>query len=79
MRRLILICLMILPAGMCRPRVEYRTLETAIPESLIAEVPRPDRPLVTYKDAVLRDAERGAVIDRMNDDRAAVRSILEKE
>lgn len=67
---------MILPAGMCQPRVEYRTLETPIPESLIAEVPRPDRPLVTYKDAVLRDAERGAVIDRMNDDRAVIRKLL---
>lgn len=67
---------MILPAGMCQPRVEYRTMETPIPASLIADVPRPDRPLVTYKDALLRDAERGAVIDRMNDDRGAVRRIL---
>ena len=64
---------------MCLPRVEYRTIETSIPASLIVEVPRPDGPMVTYKDAVLRDAERGTVIDQMNDDRAAIRKILGEE
>lgn len=74
MRPLILICCVIL-AG-CDPRIEYRTVPLVVPDSLTAPVAKPDRPLVTYKDAVVRDAERGAVIDKLLEDRAEVRRIV---
>jgi len=47
-----------------------------VPDSLTAPVAKPSRQLVTYKDAVVRDAERGAVIDKLLEDRAEVRRIV---
>ena len=59
-----------------QPRVEYRTVPLVVPDSLTAPVAKPSRQLVTYKDAVVRDAERGAVIDKLLEDRAEVRRIV---
>lgn len=78
MRLLILTCCVTLAGCLPRP-VEYRTVPLTVPDSLTAPVAKPERPLVTYKDAVVRDAERGLVIDKMNEDRAAVRKIVSQQ
>lgn len=51
-------------------------MRLVVPDSLTVPVAKPERPLVTYKDAVVRDAERGAVIDKLQQDRAEVRRIV---
>ena len=59
-----------------QPRVEYRDGKLSVPASLLVPVAKPERPLVTYKDAVVRDAERGLVIDKLLEDRAEVKRIV---
>lgn len=59
-----------------RPPVEYRTVPLVVPDALTAPVNKPTRPLITYKDAVVRDAERGQTIDKLLEDRAEVRRIV---
>jgi hypothetical protein len=60
----------------CEPRIEYRTIPLIVPDGLIAPVKKPNRALITYKDAVIRDSERGAIIDKLLEDRAEVRKIV---
>jgi len=48
----------------------------SVPDPLTAPVEKPSRPLATYKDAVVRDAERGETIDKLLEDRAEVRRII---
>ena len=77
MRPLILIfCVTLAGCDWLQPKIEYRTVPLTVPDSLTAPVEKPDRPLVTYKDAVVRDAERGELIDKLREDRAEVRRII---
>lgn len=76
MRPLILIFSMTL-ASCGEQAVKYVQVYPKVPTQYTEPVAKPERPLLTYKDAVVRDAERGAVIDRLLEDRAAVAKILD--
>ncbi len=76
MRPLTLLCLMTL-VSCGDPAVKFVQAYPTVPTQYTEPVAKPERPLVTYKDAIVRDAERGAVIDRLLEDRAAVAKILD--
>lgn len=65
MKRLMAVCLILLTG--CDGPESFVNIPVAIPEELITPLEKPNRPLVTYKDAILRDLERGAVIDEANE------------
>lgn len=77
MRSLILLyCVTLAGCDLLNGQTEYRIVPLAVPDALTAPLVKPARPLVTYKDAVLRDAERGETIEHLLEDRAAVRAII---
>lgn len=61
MRLLILIFCAMLAA------CEATTVDVVVPDALLQPVPIPSRVLRTYRDAVVRDAERGAALIEANE------------
>ncbi|MBW4710749.1 hypothetical protein KX928_23410 [Roseobacter sp. YSTF-M11] len=76
MRKLILPCCLILAGGSCDPEIQYVPVEKKVPAILLEPVSKPSRPLVIYKDAILRDHERGIAIDQANRKIQAIAKII---
>lgn len=70
MRLLIPLCCVLLAA------CEAPHAPMSIPGTLLQPVPVPDRPLRTYKDAVVRDAERGAALIEANKKLESIAQIM---
>lgn len=73
MRLLIPLCCVLL-AGCTPPNVT-----PVVPGVLLQPVPVPSRPLNTYRDAVIRDAERGAALNEANQKLISIAKIVAPE
>lgn len=69
MRTLMIVCCLFLTA--CEKEFVYQK----IPETLTRAEEIPSRPLVTYRDAVIRDEERGVALENANSRFEAIRKL----
>jgi hypothetical protein len=51
-------------------------VSVTVPDALLAPVPVPSRELRTYRDAVIRDAERGAALIEANEKLKSIAQIV---
>jgi hypothetical protein len=79
MRLLILVSFLFLAScgGILGQREVFVETKPYVPETLTEPVHKPNRELVTYRDAVIRDRERGDAIDEANDKLASIKKIID--
>ena len=68
--------LLILPFCALLAGCEAPQVPVSVPGTLLQPVPVPSRPLRTYRDAVIRDAERGAALFEANKKLKSIAQIL---